>query len=163
MGATLLLPISVISNEVLLLYPNTYYVQWLNGMLIQGLWNLIFLFANISLFILLPFAYLFIESEGFSGHKKVCIIISYTYHMIGLKIWMLKNACCYAGPTCEISRSCSSFSSSWIQCLGHRIHPRSISESGEICLWRISVAQLCCAVTLYLFLHFVFGSTFTAG
>jgi hypothetical protein len=71
LGATLLLPISVISNEVLLLYPNTYYVQWLNGMLIQGLWNLIFLFANISLFILLPFAYLFIESEGFSGHKKV--------------------------------------------------------------------------------------------
>lgn len=71
MGATLLLPISIISNEVLLLYPSTYYVQWLNGMLIQGLWNLIFLFANISLFILLPFAHLFIESEGFSGNRKV--------------------------------------------------------------------------------------------
>lgn len=70
MGATLLLPISIVSNEVLLLYPKTYYVQWLNGRLIQGLWNLIFLFANLSLFILLPFAYLFIESEGFSGNKK---------------------------------------------------------------------------------------------
>jgi len=70
-GATLLLPISIVSNEVLLLYPRTYYVQWLNGMLIDGLWNLIFVFANLSLFILLPFAYLFIESEGFSGHKKV--------------------------------------------------------------------------------------------
>ncbi|CAG7837377.1 unnamed protein product [Allacma fusca] len=69
-GAALLLPMSVIANEVLLLYPKTYYIQWLNDLLIQGLWNLIFLFANTSLFILLPFAYFFIESEGFSGHKK---------------------------------------------------------------------------------------------
>ena len=35
-GATLLLPISIASNEVLLLYPNSYYVKWLNSSLIQG-------------------------------------------------------------------------------------------------------------------------------
>lgn len=35
-GSALLLPISIISNEVLLLYPNSYYVQWLNSSLIQG-------------------------------------------------------------------------------------------------------------------------------
>lgn len=29
-----------------------------------------FLFSNLSLFILLPFAYLFTESEGFFGHRK---------------------------------------------------------------------------------------------
>lgn len=38
--------------------------------LILGLWNYVFLFSNLSLFILLPFAYLFTESEGFFGHRK---------------------------------------------------------------------------------------------
>uniref|UniRef100_T1J7X6 Protein LMBR1L n=1 Tax=Strigamia maritima TaxID=126957 RepID=T1J7X6_STRMM len=69
-GAALLLPISIISNEVLLLYPKSYYVQWLNSSLIHGLWNHIFLFSNVSLFLLLPFAYLFTEAEGFSGSRK---------------------------------------------------------------------------------------------
>ncbi|XP_035223972.1 limb region 1 protein-like isoform X2 [Stegodyphus dumicola] len=69
-GAALLLPISIISNEVLLYYPNSYYVQWLNSSLIQGLWNLVFLFSNVSLFILLPFSHFFIESEGFPGSPK---------------------------------------------------------------------------------------------
>lgn len=69
-GAVLLLPISIISNEVLIIYPNSYYIKWLNSSLIQGLWNYIFLFSNLSLFVLLPFAYLFTESEGFFGHKK---------------------------------------------------------------------------------------------
>lgn len=35
-GATLLLPVSIASNEVLILYPNSYYVKWLNSSLIQG-------------------------------------------------------------------------------------------------------------------------------
>lgn len=69
-GAAFLLPFSIASNEVLLLYPNSYYVQWLNHSLVQGLWNHIFLFSNLSMFVLLPFAYFFIESEGFSGHRK---------------------------------------------------------------------------------------------
>ncbi|XP_055377641.1 protein Lilipod isoform X2 [Condylostylus longicornis] len=69
-GAALLLPISIASNEVLLLYPNSYYVKWLNSSLIQGLWNHVFLFSNLSLFVFLPFAYLFTESCGFPGHRK---------------------------------------------------------------------------------------------
>lgn len=69
-GSSFLLPISIISNEVLLLYPNSYYVQWLNHQLIQGLWNHVFLFSNLAIFVLLPFAYLFSESSGFLGHKK---------------------------------------------------------------------------------------------
>jgi LMBR1-like membrane protein len=35
-GAQVLLPLSIVSNEVLLLYPNSYYVKWLNSSLIQG-------------------------------------------------------------------------------------------------------------------------------
>ncbi|KAE9538540.1 hypothetical protein AGLY_005639 [Aphis glycines] len=69
-GAALLLPISIASNEVLSLYPSSYYVQWLNHSLIHGLWSLVFLFSNLSLFVFLPFAFLFIESEGFPGHRK---------------------------------------------------------------------------------------------
>uniref|UniRef100_A0A8C9TWP8 Limb development membrane protein 1 like n=1 Tax=Scleropages formosus TaxID=113540 RepID=A0A8C9TWP8_SCLFO len=69
-GAILLLPLSILSNEVLLSFPDSYYMQWLNGSLVHGLWNLVFLFSNLSLVFLLPFAYLFTESEGFVGSKK---------------------------------------------------------------------------------------------
>uniref|UniRef100_A0A6Q2YSD6 Limb development membrane protein 1 like n=1 Tax=Esox lucius TaxID=8010 RepID=A0A6Q2YSD6_ESOLU len=69
-GAVLLLPLSILSNEVLLSFPQSYYMQWLNGSLIHELWNLVFLFSNLSLVILLPFAYFFTESEGFAGSKK---------------------------------------------------------------------------------------------
>ncbi|GFR05629.1 HTH_48 domain-containing protein [Trichonephila clavata] len=34
------------------------------------MWNLVFLFSNLALFLLLPFSHLFIESEGFPGSKK---------------------------------------------------------------------------------------------
>jgi len=68
--AVLLLPMSIVSNEVLLTFPQSYYMQWLNGSLIHGLWNLVFLFSNLSLVFLMPFAYFFTESEGFAGSKK---------------------------------------------------------------------------------------------
>uniref|UniRef100_A0A3B5LMI5 Limb development membrane protein 1-like n=1 Tax=Xiphophorus couchianus TaxID=32473 RepID=A0A3B5LMI5_9TELE len=68
--AVLLLPISILSNEVLLTFPHSYYMEWLNGSLIHGLWNLVFLFSNLSLVFLMPFAYFFTESEGFAGSKK---------------------------------------------------------------------------------------------
>uniref|UniRef100_A0A452SL84 Limb development membrane protein 1 n=1 Tax=Ursus americanus TaxID=9643 RepID=A0A452SL84_URSAM len=35
-GAVLLLPFSIISNEILLSFPQNYYIQWLNGSLIHG-------------------------------------------------------------------------------------------------------------------------------
>lgn len=35
-----------------------------------GLWNHVFLFSNLSLFVFLPFSYLFAESSGFFGHRK---------------------------------------------------------------------------------------------
>lgn len=69
-AGVLLLPISIISNEVLISYPNSYYIKWLNSSLIHGLWNYIFLFSNVSLFVLLPFTYLFAESVGFLGYRK---------------------------------------------------------------------------------------------
>ncbi|KAG8443587.1 hypothetical protein GDO86_012115, partial [Hymenochirus boettgeri] len=69
-GAVLLLPFSIISNEILRSFPKSYYIQWLNGSLIHGLWNLVSLFSNLCLFVLMPFAFFFLESEGFAGLKK---------------------------------------------------------------------------------------------
>ncbi|XP_040208639.1 limb region 1 protein homolog [Rana temporaria] len=69
-GAVLLLPFSIISNEILLSFPKSYYIQWLNGSLIHGLWNLVSLFSNLCLFVLMPFTFFFLESEGFAGLKK---------------------------------------------------------------------------------------------
>eukprot|EP00096_Caligus_rogercresseyi_P008507 TRINITY_DN2742_c0_g1_i1.p1 TRINITY_DN2742_c0_g1~~TRINITY_DN2742_c0_g1_i1.p1 ORF type:complete len:533 (-),score=141.85 TRINITY_DN2742_c0_g1_i1:1111-2709(-) len=71
-GAALLLPISTISNEILHKYPSSWYIKWLNASLIHGIWNFIFVLSNISLFVCLPFAYLFCESEGlpFFGNKR---------------------------------------------------------------------------------------------
>lgn len=70
LGSLLLLPISIISNEVLVNYPDCYYIKWLNSSLIQGFWNSVFLLSNLAMFVMLPFAYLFTESEGFFGHRK---------------------------------------------------------------------------------------------
>lgn len=36
LGAVLLLPLSIVSNEILLLSPNSYYMKWLNSSLIHG-------------------------------------------------------------------------------------------------------------------------------
>lgn len=69
-GSAFLLPFSIVTNEILLYYPQNYYMQWLNDSLIHGLWNYVFLFSNISLFVLLPFAYFFTESEGFTGSSR---------------------------------------------------------------------------------------------
>ena len=69
-GAALLLPFSILTNEILIIYPDNYYMQWLNDGLVGRLWDSVFLFSNLSLFVLLPFAYFFTESEGFSGSRK---------------------------------------------------------------------------------------------
>ena len=36
-GAVLLLPLSIIANEALLIFPNSYYLQWIKASLISGL------------------------------------------------------------------------------------------------------------------------------
>ncbi|RMZ94477.1 LMBR1L [Brachionus plicatilis] len=69
-GAVLLLPMSIIASEVIKITPQSIYWKWLNSSLLHGLWNLIFLFSNLSLFIFLPFAHLFVESIGLPGSKK---------------------------------------------------------------------------------------------
>ncbi|XP_013200279.2 protein Lilipod [Amyelois transitella] len=83
-GSTLLLPVSIVSNEVLLLYPNSYYVKWLNSSLIQGLWNHVFLFSNLSMFVFLPFAYLFSESSGFPGCRGLRGRVYETFTVLAL-------------------------------------------------------------------------------
>lgn len=68
--AVFLLPMSMIGNEIVHLFPDSYWVQWLNGALIHNLWNWTYALSNLSLFALLPFSYFFTESEGFSGQRR---------------------------------------------------------------------------------------------
>lgn len=68
-GAVTLLPFSVLGSEVLHIYPDNFYLKWLNISLINSLWNYVFFLSNVSMFILLPFAYFFIESQGFNLQK----------------------------------------------------------------------------------------------
>ncbi|XP_057262701.1 protein LMBR1L isoform X3 [Pezoporus wallicus] len=89
LGAVLLLPFSIISNEVLLSFPRNYYIQWLNGSLVHGLWNLVFLFSNLSLVFLMPFAYFFTESEGFAGSKKGIMARVYETSVVLLLLTLL--------------------------------------------------------------------------
>ncbi|XP_041097815.1 limb region 1 homolog-like protein isoform X1 [Polyodon spathula] len=88
-GAVLLLPFSILSNEILLCFPQNYYIQWLNGSLIHGLWNLVFLFSNLSLVFLMPFAYFFTESEGFTGSKKGVMARVYETSVVLLLLTLL--------------------------------------------------------------------------
>lgn len=66
-GSLTLLPFSVIGVEMLQLYDGNYYLQWLSYSLIGALWHYVFILSNVSLFVLLPFSYFFIESQGFSS------------------------------------------------------------------------------------------------
>lgn len=47
-GAILLLPFSVIGNEIIHLHPDNYYIQWLTNSLVQGNLNLILLVQLVS-------------------------------------------------------------------------------------------------------------------
>lgn len=65
MAAFLLLPVSIITSEI----------TWIHDVkiresLLDGMWKYVFLFSNLSLFFLLPFAYFLPESEGFSGSRR---------------------------------------------------------------------------------------------
>uniref|UniRef100_A0A7N9ANC6 Limb development membrane protein 1 n=1 Tax=Mastacembelus armatus TaxID=205130 RepID=A0A7N9ANC6_9TELE len=48
-GAVFLLPFSIISNEILLSFPRSYYIQWLNGSLIHETFVMLFLLALLIL------------------------------------------------------------------------------------------------------------------
>lgn len=64
-AALLLLPASITISEVSWIVDTQ--TKW---SLLNGLWGYVFLFSNISLFILLPFAYFLTESEGFAGSRR---------------------------------------------------------------------------------------------
>ena len=64
-AAFLLLTVSITTNELTWINDNR--TKW---SLLDGMWSYVFLFSNLSLFVLLPFAYFFTESEGFSGSRR---------------------------------------------------------------------------------------------
>lgn len=66
--------------------------------LFSGLWNLVFLFSNLSLVFLMPFAYFFTESEGFAGSKKVQVLhITQLENSIHLDLLIREYLFCVGG------------------------------------------------------------------
>eukprot|EP00116_Pleurobrachia_bachei_P003271 sb/3463533/ len=84
LAASLLLPSSILSCEIVRHYPNSYYIKWINGKLIQDLWNGVFLCSNLSLFLLLPFSYFFLEAEGFTGTRGIVARLKETFAVLAL-------------------------------------------------------------------------------
>ncbi|XP_063680449.1 limb region 1 protein homolog [Bolinopsis microptera] len=84
LAASLLLPTSILSREVVRHCPNSYFFKWINGKLIKDLWNGVFLCSNLSLFVLLPFSFFFLESEGFTGSRGIVARIKETFTVLVL-------------------------------------------------------------------------------
>lgn len=78
----------------------------------SGLWNLVFLFSNLSLVFLMPFAYFFTESEGFAGSRKV----PQCSDTLNTASWPTtgRSSCCN-GPRCWCVVSCCR--ESWGGCM----------------------------------------------
>lgn len=74
LAAMLLLPITIVSNEIIYNFPNSYYTQWLHRELVFALWNKIFWSANIALFMILPFSHFFYQAEGLGGQGQLARI-----------------------------------------------------------------------------------------
>ncbi|GAM23356.1 hypothetical protein SAMD00019534_065310 [Acytostelium subglobosum LB1] len=71
LAAMMLIPITILSNEILTTFPSNYYLQWLNRELIFSFWNKIFWGANISMFVILPFAYFYYEADAIKGRSRI--------------------------------------------------------------------------------------------
>lgn len=103
-AAFLLLPVSIITNEI----------SWIDDVktkwsLLDEIWTYVFLFSNLSLFILLPFAYFFTESEGFSGSRRgmlsrlreTCVLLIIVAILI---LGLTYTVCCLSfGIGCHVS------------------------------------------------------------
>ena len=55
-----------------------------------GMWNQIFLGSYMSLFVAIPFAYFFTESEGFAGSRKV--------NLLNIQLVSVTPSCCFRRP-----------------------------------------------------------------
>ena len=69
-GSMLLVPTTIVCHDVLLFFPNNYYLQWLSRHLVYTLWNRIFWASNLCIFVLLPLAYFYHEASGFGQSFK---------------------------------------------------------------------------------------------
>ncbi|VDD86555.1 unnamed protein product [Enterobius vermicularis] len=112
LAAATLLPFSVIGSEIIYAYPNNYYFKWLNWPLIHTLWNYIFGLSNLSLFILLPFAYFFIESQGIRGHGKVRYTVLFLFFLFFFVVFhLVYRFLLFQSRTLSISLSIINFTS----------------------------------------------------
>lgn len=92
-GELFLLPMTRFGFELMHIFPNNFYIKWLSDSLLLCVWNYMFFLGNLSLFLLLPFAYFFIESQGLSflrrPHRPFLARVSETCVLCCLLIFLL--------------------------------------------------------------------------
>jgi hypothetical protein len=111
--------------------------------LLVGLWNYVFLLSNICLFILLPFSYFFIESQGFTGQRKVCADWSIISTLQGIMTRVYETV-----AVCVLVMIVVSCLAHVIAILIDETHQRNVALFSEyyslfVAFWSIFVIQNC--------------------
>lgn len=92
-GELFLMPMTRFGFELMHMFPNNFYIKWLSNSLMLCVWNYFFFLGNLSLFLFLPFAYFFIESQGLSffrrPHRPFLARVSETCVLCCLLIFLL--------------------------------------------------------------------------
>eukprot|EP01135_Chromosphaera_perkinsii_P005452 Nk52_evm1s352 gene=Nk52_evmTU1s352 len=78
LATMILLPATIMGNEIIYRFPDSSLASWLTADVIYGMWNNIFVCTNITLFILLPFAYFFTEAEGIGNSRGLIARVNET-------------------------------------------------------------------------------------
>ncbi|CAJ0581140.1 unnamed protein product, partial [Mesorhabditis spiculigera] len=91
----ILVPFSLLGVELLVSHAGNYYLQWYNWPLITFLWQWVFTLSNVSLFVLLPFSYFFLESHGLGRDTS---LIGRVYEAMAISVVLIVIALC----SCEL-------------------------------------------------------------
>lgn len=123
----------------------------INYFIFVGLWNYVFLFSNLSLFVFLPFAYLFTESEGFFGHRKGLMARIHETFIV-----LILLAIVVLGITCVISALIDENNSSIQTILSKYIRNRFLSY---IIIVKCFFRSLDVLPAIFIFMYIIFWGT----
>ncbi|PRP81280.1 hypothetical protein PROFUN_04515 [Planoprotostelium fungivorum] len=118
-GATLIVPITITSHQILVNYPNNWYVQWLRTDLISGIWDVIFFMSLASILVLLPFGHFFEESVGFgqppNWRRKNSRVVHYFRRIIEALVSLTLLIAILSGIVFVLYRLAAEEEKTWLQ------------------------------------------------
>eukprot|EP00698_Gefionella_okellyi_P001616 TRINITY_DN11534_c0_g1_i1.p1 TRINITY_DN11534_c0_g1~~TRINITY_DN11534_c0_g1_i1.p1 ORF type:complete len:442 (-),score=84.87 TRINITY_DN11534_c0_g1_i1:84-1409(-) len=91
-AAVLLIPFTVVASVVIARYGHSDYASWLNYEFVFDLWNMVFWGVQLCLYLILPFAYLYMEAVGLRGARGVFARLCETSIQVGLLLLVICGA-----------------------------------------------------------------------